>query len=120
MASLSTIQMLDTIKMGSSDGFDPKMQALLHIARTVRRDAARADRPTRRRPAPRVRPTPTCSSPCSSRRPSRCTTAWSTASARETPPNVEIYRERADEIAENGYSDRIRRLLPVAEANVPG
>jgi uncharacterized peroxidase-related enzyme len=29
--------LLDTVKLGSSDGFDPKMQALLHIARTIRR-----------------------------------------------------------------------------------
>ena len=31
--------LIDAAKAGSSDGFDPKMQALLHIARTVRRDA---------------------------------------------------------------------------------
>jgi AhpD family alkylhydroperoxidase len=30
--------LLDEVKRGSSEGFDPKMQALLHIARTVRRD----------------------------------------------------------------------------------
>ncbi len=30
--------LLDVVKQGSSEGFDPKMQALLHIARTVRRD----------------------------------------------------------------------------------
>ena len=30
--------LLDTVKAGSSDGFEPKMQALLHIARTVRRE----------------------------------------------------------------------------------
>jgi uncharacterized peroxidase-related enzyme len=30
--------LLDRIKVGSDDGFDPKMRALLHIARTVRRD----------------------------------------------------------------------------------
>jgi AhpD family alkylhydroperoxidase len=30
--------LLDAVKLGSSDGFDPKMQALLHIARTVRRE----------------------------------------------------------------------------------
>lgn len=30
--------LLDTVKQGSSDGFDPKMRGLLHIARTVRRD----------------------------------------------------------------------------------
>jgi len=29
--------LLDAVKVGSSEGFDPKMQALLHIARTVRR-----------------------------------------------------------------------------------
>jgi uncharacterized peroxidase-related enzyme len=30
--------LLDAVKLGSSDGFDPRMQALLHIARTVRRE----------------------------------------------------------------------------------
>jgi uncharacterized peroxidase-related enzyme len=29
--------LIDAIKVGSSDGLDPKMQALLHIARTVQR-----------------------------------------------------------------------------------
>lgn len=33
------LPLIDVAKSGSSDGFDPKMQALLHIARTVRRDA---------------------------------------------------------------------------------
>src|SRR5262245_6774842 len=33
------LELIDTIKLGSSEGFDPKMQALLHIARTVRGDA---------------------------------------------------------------------------------
>lgn len=32
------LPLVDVAKSGSSDGFDPKMQALLHIARTVRRD----------------------------------------------------------------------------------
>src|SRR5262245_37387565 len=31
------VALLDTIKVGASDGLDPKMQALLDIARTVRR-----------------------------------------------------------------------------------
>ncbi len=35
---LEQVALLDTIKVGSSEGFDAKMQALLHIARTVRRD----------------------------------------------------------------------------------
>ena len=31
------VSLIDTIKLGSSDGLDPKMQALLHISRTVQR-----------------------------------------------------------------------------------
>ena len=30
--------LLDVVKAGDSEGFDPKMQALLHVARTVRRN----------------------------------------------------------------------------------
>jgi uncharacterized peroxidase-related enzyme len=30
--------LIEVIKDGASDGFDPRMQALLHVARTVRRD----------------------------------------------------------------------------------
>ena len=30
--------LVDAVKLGTSDGFDPKMRALLHIARTVRRE----------------------------------------------------------------------------------
>ena len=33
------LPLIDIVKVGSSDGFDPKMRALLHIARTVRGDA---------------------------------------------------------------------------------
>jgi uncharacterized peroxidase-related enzyme len=33
------VPMVDTIKLGSSDGLSPKMQALMHISRTVRGDA---------------------------------------------------------------------------------
>jgi uncharacterized peroxidase-related enzyme len=33
------VELLDTLKHGSSEGFDPKMRALLEIARTVRRNA---------------------------------------------------------------------------------
>jgi uncharacterized peroxidase-related enzyme len=33
------VPLLETLKLGSSDGFDPKMRALLHIARTVRANA---------------------------------------------------------------------------------
>ena len=37
--STEAVRLLDVVKAGSSDGFDPKMQALLQIARTVRGDA---------------------------------------------------------------------------------
>jgi uncharacterized peroxidase-related enzyme len=33
------IALIDTLKVGSSEGFDPKMQALLNVARTVGGDA---------------------------------------------------------------------------------
>ncbi|MFL5641360.1 MAG: carboxymuconolactone decarboxylase family protein [Chloroflexota bacterium] len=33
------VALIDTVKVGSSDGFDPKMRALLRIARIVRADA---------------------------------------------------------------------------------
>ncbi|MFL5688657.1 MAG: carboxymuconolactone decarboxylase family protein, partial [Chloroflexota bacterium] len=33
------VGLIDTVKVGSSDGFDPKMRALLRIARIVRADA---------------------------------------------------------------------------------
>jgi len=32
------VPLIDTVKVGSSEGFEPKMQALLHVTRTVRRD----------------------------------------------------------------------------------
>jgi uncharacterized peroxidase-related enzyme len=44
--SAERLPLIDTIKLGSSDGLDPKMQALLHIARVVRgepRDLGAAD-----------------------------------------------------------------------------
>jgi hypothetical protein len=31
--------LIDIVKVGTSDGFDPKMRALLHVSRTVRGDA---------------------------------------------------------------------------------
>ena len=71
---------IDDIKRGSFDGLDTKMQALLHISRTVRRDALQltaADIAAANRPGHRMR---TCSWPSSSRRPSPCTTGWWMAS----------------------------------------
>ncbi|MFL5674828.1 MAG: carboxymuconolactone decarboxylase family protein [Chloroflexota bacterium] len=39
--SLDRMPLIDIVKLGASDGFDPKMQALLHISRTVAGDARR-------------------------------------------------------------------------------
>lgn len=36
--AIDRIAVIDEIKRGTSEGLDPKMQALVHIARTVRRD----------------------------------------------------------------------------------
>ena len=58
------VPVVDIIKQGESDGLDAKMQALLHISRTVRRDGLDSPRPTSR---PRTTPAPrtaTSSSPC--------------------------------------------------------
>ena len=101
--------LFDAIKLGASDGLDPKLQALLHIARTVGRRA-------RDLTAEDV---------------AAATTAGATdadvqlavliASAfsmhnrlvdgfrARTPANPEAYRARAAEIAEHGYSAPPRR-----------
>ena len=77
------VPLVEGIKLGSSDGLDAKMQALLHIARTVRRDAlALTAEDVATRPGRRCDRTATSSWPCSSRPPSRCTTGWSMASGR--------------------------------------
>ena len=103
--------LIDVIKLGCSDGLDAKMQALVHISRTVRRDARDADG-GRRRGGPRGR-----------RPDADVQLAVLIASAfsmynrmvegfrARTPPTAEAYRARAGEIAENGYSARRSRRL---------
>jgi uncharacterized peroxidase-related enzyme len=102
--STNAIPLLDNLKEGSSEGFDPKMQALLHIARTVRRDPRALTR---------------------GETDAACTAGATDADIQlavliaaafsmynrlvdgfraRTPANVEMYRQRADEIAEHGYS----------------
>ena len=77
------VPLIDTIKLGSSEGFDPKMQALLNIARTVRRDGRALTRGRRRRRVQRRRLRRGRPARGPDRRlPSRCTTASSRASAR--------------------------------------
>ena len=100
------VPLIDTIKQGSSDGLDPKMQALLHIARTVRRapreltgadiDAAHA----------------AGASDADVQLAVLIAAAFSMYNRMvegfraNTPPTTEAYRSRAAEIAEHGYSDQ--------------
>jgi uncharacterized peroxidase-related enzyme len=108
------IPLIDTIKLGSSEGLDPKMQALLHISRTVRRapleltaadvdaalDAGASDADVQLAVA--------------------IAAAFSMYNRlvdgfrAMTPPTAEAYRTRAAEIAEHGYSDQ--RVVSVPSA----
>jgi uncharacterized peroxidase-related enzyme len=99
------LPLVDAIKVGSSEGFDPKMQALLHIARTVRRepreltatdvqkalDAGASDQD--------VQLAVLIASAFSMY--NRIVEGFRA----RTPPTPEVYRERAGQIAEHGYSD---------------
>ena len=99
------LPLVDGIKLGSSDGFDPKMQALLHIARTVRgepRDLTRAD-------------VEAALGAGASDQDVQLAVLIAAAFSMynrivegfraRTPPTAEVYRERAEQIAEHGYSD---------------
>ena len=103
--------LLDAVKVGSSDGFGAKMQALLHIARTVRRE-------------PRdLTTTDVEAAQEAGATDADVQLAVLIAAAfsmynrmvdgfrARTPPTTEAYRERAREIAANGYSG-----APVASA----
>lgn len=111
------IPLLETLKIGSSDGFEPKMQALLKVARTVRRD-------------PRALTAADTDAACDAGASDAdvqlavlIAAAFSMYNRMvdgfraRTPGNVEAYRGRAGEIAENGYS---APPAPPVEATVPG
>ena len=96
--------LIDSAKTGSSDGFDPKMQALLHIARTVRRDAlalSEADVEAARAAG---------ATEADVQLAVLIASAFSMYNRlvdgfrARTAPSVEAYRDRAAEIAERGYS----------------
>ncbi len=95
---------MDVLKRGSSDGFDPKMQALLHISRTVRRqplDLSAADTEAARVAG---------ASEADIQLAVLIAAAFSMYNRMVdgframTPPSAEAYRERAGQIAEHGYS----------------
>ena len=108
------IGVIDTIKLGSSDGLDPKMQALLHVARTVRCDglaltdgdvaaaheagATDAD----------VQLAVLIAAAFSMY--NRMVDGFRAA----TPPTTAVYRDRAREIASHGYSDARVTSMPRA------
>jgi uncharacterized peroxidase-related enzyme len=104
--------LVDVVKHGRSDGFDEKMQALLHIARTVRGNpleltAADVD-----------------SAHAAGASEADVQLAVLIAAAfsmynrmvdgfrAKTPPTAEAYRARASEIAEHGYSDQRVAAVP--------
>lgn len=99
------LPLIDQIKLGSSDGFDPKMQALLHIARTVRRE------PRDLTAADVQAALDAGSSDQDVQLAVLIAAAFSMYNRivegfrARTPPTAEVYLERAQQIAEHGYSD---------------
>jgi uncharacterized peroxidase-related enzyme len=98
------VSLIDTIKAGSSDGLDPKMQALLHISRTVQRaprDLTAADVDAALAAG---------ASDADVQLAVLIASAFSMYNRMvdgfraQTPPTAEAYRARASEIAEFGYS----------------
>jgi uncharacterized peroxidase-related enzyme len=98
------VPLIDVIKLGSSDGLDPKMQALLHIARTVRRNPLELT----------AEDTGAALAAGASDADIQLAVAIAAAFSMYnrlvdgframTPPSAEAYRPRAAEIAEHGYS----------------
>jgi uncharacterized peroxidase-related enzyme len=98
------VGLVEIVKQGSSEGFDPKMQALLHIARVVRGDPLQ------------LRADDVATAKAAGATDQDVQLAVLIASAfcmfnrmvdgfrAMTPPTPEAYRERAGQIAEYGYS----------------
>ncbi len=99
------LPLVDVIKVGSSDGFDAKMQALLHIARTVRGDA-------RELTADDVAAAHAAGATDADVQLAVLIAAGFSMYNRlvegfraRTAPSADVYRERAGQIAAHGYSD---------------
>ena len=96
--------LLDTIKLGSSEGFDDKMRALLHIARVVRRE------PRQLTAADVATAHAAGASDADVQLAVLISAAFSMYNRMVegfragTAPDPEIYRERAGDIAKHGYS----------------
>ena len=106
------VPLIDTIKKGSSDGLDPKMQALVHIARTVRRE------PRELTPADVDAAHAAGASDADVQLAVLIAAAFSMYNRMvegfraRTPPTSEAYRSRAGEIADHGYSDQRVTSVP--------
>jgi uncharacterized peroxidase-related enzyme len=104
--------LIDVIKSGRSDGFDDKMQALLHISRTVRGDAREltADDVAAAHAAG--------ASDADVQLAVLIAAAFSMYNRMvegfraRTAPSAEVYRARASEIAAHGYSDSRVTSIP--------
>jgi uncharacterized peroxidase-related enzyme len=98
------VPLLDVVKTGSSEGFDPKMQALLHIARTVRLNALDLT-------AADVEAAKAAGASDADVQLAVLISAGFSMYNRlvdgfraQTPPSTDMYVERARDIAANGYS----------------
>ena len=111
-AATELLPLVDEIKLGSSEGFDAKMRALLHIARTVRgepRDLTAADVGAAHAAG---------ASDADVQLAVLIAAAFSMYNRMvegfraRTPPTAEAYRDRAAEIAAHGYSDQRVTSVP--------
>ncbi len=99
--------LIEQIKIGSSNGFDAKMQALLHIARTVRRN------PLELTAADVASAIDAGATDADVQLAVLIASAFSMYNRlvdglrAQTAPTADGYRERAGEIAEFGYSARV-------------
>ncbi len=106
------LPVVDVIKSGSSDGLGEKMQALLHISRTVRRD------PLDLTAADVAAATDVGATDADIQLAVLIAAAFSMYNRMVdgframTPPSAEAYRARASEIAEHGYSSPAVAAVP--------
>jgi alkylhydroperoxidase family enzyme len=112
--STELIPLIDEIKVGSSEGFDDKMRALLHIARTVRRN------PLELTAADVAAANEAGATDGDVHLAILIASAFSMFNRlvdgfrAVTPRSAEVYRERAAEIAEHGYSAPVPAGPPAA------
>ena len=111
------VPLIDEIKTGSSEGFDDKMRALLHIARTVRRN------PLELTASDVAAATDAGATDGDVQLAVLIASAFSMYNRlvdgfrAMTPPSPEAYRERAAQIAENGYSAPVPTPAPATASS---